>query len=290
MKIATRCVCCDGTRLTRTPAVLAPFVAARVFGWEPVEITAQWGLRDVLPGNAYTLCNSLECAVCGALFLDMRFDDDEMAALYRGYRDAAYTASRDRFEPGYAARNAHYLAGSPYVATVERFLEKHMPANPRILDHGGDTGANTPFRGRMSLHHVHDISGMPTVEGAVSVDLPRARDTSYDLIVTSQVLEHVPHPADMLREIAALMRDHTMVYVEVPHETLFRDSTPGAPNGPRKRLWHEHVNFFTTNALDAMLARAGLTAIDRQSTPVMAGGRQAHIFCVLARRAKGAPK
>ena len=288
MKIATRCVCCDGTRLTRTPAVLAPFVAARVFGWEPAEIKPEWGLRDVRPGNAYGVCNSLECAECGALFLDMRFDDDEMSALYTGYRDEAYTAARERFEPGYAARNAHYLAGSPYVATIERFLEKHMPPHPRILDHGGDTGANTPFRGRIALHHVYDISGMPTVEGAVAVDLPRARDTTYDLIVTSQVLEHAPRPAAMLTEIASLMRDQTMVYIEVPHEPIIRDARPGVPNGPRKRLWHEHVNFFTTDAIDAMLARAGLAPIDRQSTPVIAGGREAHVFCVLARRATSA--
>ena len=50
MKIATRCVCCDGQALSATPAVLMPFLAYRIFGWEPVAVTPEWGLRDLAPG------------------------------------------------------------------------------------------------------------------------------------------------------------------------------------------------------------------------------------------------
>ena len=100
-RIATHCVCCQGTNLNRSPAILMPFVASRVFGWEPVEITAEWGLRDIRQGFAYPLCNSVQCADCGVLFLDIRFDDAEMSALYADYRGDAYTALRERFEPGY---------------------------------------------------------------------------------------------------------------------------------------------------------------------------------------------
>ena len=283
MKIARRCVCCDGARLARSPAVLAPFIAHRVFGWEPVEITAGWGLRDIRQGSAYSVCNTLECADCGLLFLDMRFDDDEMSALYAGYRGPDYTAMRDRYEPGYAERNKHYEAGSPYIPSVEAFLAPHLPARPRVLDHGGDTGLNTPFRGRAERHHVYEISGHRTVEGARSVSLEEARAERFDLVVSMQVLEHVPQPIEPLREMAACMSANTLLYVEVPREDIVRTSVAGVANAPRKRHWHEHINFFTEAALDALLGREGLRVVARDSSPVVAGGREVFVQRVLAR-------
>ena len=51
--ISRHCICCAGEQLQRSPAVLMPFVALRVFGHEPVEITADWGLRDLRQGMAH---------------------------------------------------------------------------------------------------------------------------------------------------------------------------------------------------------------------------------------------
>ena len=119
MRLAKRCVACDGDRLGHVPAVLMPFLADRIFGWRPTEITSEWGLRDVPPGMACSICKTMMCEDCGMLFLDMRFDDEEMAALYADYRGEAYTTDRDRFEPGYAARNAIMLEGSAYIGQIE---------------------------------------------------------------------------------------------------------------------------------------------------------------------------
>ena len=88
-----------------------PFVAKRIFNWEPVTIDRSWGLETIPEGKLYPLCNSLICRVCGFVYLDMRFSDSEMEALYRGYRDESYVSERERFEPGYAARNLRIMAG-----------------------------------------------------------------------------------------------------------------------------------------------------------------------------------
>jgi len=56
-------------------------------------------------------------------------------------------------------------------------------AKPRVLDWGGDTGVNTPFRSRAMQHDVYDISNRPMVEGARSVDLDTVKASVYDLIV-----------------------------------------------------------------------------------------------------------
>ena len=284
MRLAKRCVACDGDRLGHVPAVLMPFVADRIFGWRPAEISPEWGLRDIPAGMACSICKTMMCEDCGMLFLDMRFDDEEMAALYADYRGEAYTRERDRFEPGYAARNAIMLEGSAYIDQIEAILEPYLGARPRVLDWGGDTGVNTPFRSRAMQHDVYDISNRPMVESARSVDLDTVKASVYDLIVFSHVLEHVPYPRESLREIANAMRQETILYVEVPHEDVVRLSENPAQRLDRKRHWHEHINFFTPSALNAVFEDVGLSIVERQSFPIAAAGKNSHVFSILARR------
>ena len=284
MRLAKRCVACDGDRLGHVPAVLMPFVADRIFGWRPAEISPEWGLRDIPAGMACSICKTMMCEDCGMLFLDMRFDDEEMAALYADYRGEAYTRERDRFEPGYAARNAIMLEGSAYIGQIEAILEPYLRARPRVLDWGGDTGVNTPFRSRAMQHDVYDISNRPMVESARSVDLDTVKASVYDLIVFSHVLEHVPYPRESLREIANAMRQETILYVEVPHEEVVRLSENPAQRLDRKRHWHEHINFFTPSALNAVFEDVGLSIVERQSFPIAAAGKNSHVFSILARR------
>lgn len=283
-RIATHCICCRGERLNRSPAILMPFVAARAFGWKPVEITAEWGLRDIKAGHAYPLCNSVQCADCGAMFLDIRFDDAEMSALYAEYRGDAYTELRECFEPGYKARNQIYVDGSFYIPQIELFLDRHVGGTPRVLDWGGDTGLNTPLRGRCALHHVYDISGKPVVDGAVRVSKATIGATDYDLIVFSNVLEHVPHPVDTLAEIAAEMGSDTLLYVEVPHEDLMRAHRGSLDIYRQRKHWHEHINFFSEASIEPLLNASGLEAVEIAEMQIAAGGKQAFVFSIVCKR------
>ena len=284
MKISKECVACGGKDIRRSPAILMPFMAARIFGWEPLDVTAEWGMRDLKPGTAYPVCASLMCRDCGMLFLDMRFDGEEMGALYDDYRGDAYTRQRDRFEPGYAARNAILLDGSHHLDTVEAFLAAHVPSRPRVLDWGGDTGVNTPFRERAAVHHIYDISGRPVIDGAVTVGLADVRGDDYDLIVFANVLEHVSNPREAMAEIVAKMTPATTLYVEVPHEDGVRLIDMPAERLARKKHWHEHINFFTPQALDALFANAGLRTVERISHLISAGGKEGHVFSIVARK------
>jgi hypothetical protein len=270
VRIARACVCCGGKSLSRSPAVLMPFVAHRVFGWEPAEITPDWGLRSIPNGLAYPLCTSLQCGDCGLIFLDVRFDDDEIAALYDGYRGLAYADLRDRYEPGYLARNADMLTAPADTSPVERFLAPLIPARPTVLDWGGDTGANTPFRQAGGDVWVYDLSSQPVVEGVRQITKAGLHSQTYDLIVLSHVLEHAPWPMALLDEIKAVMSLTTTLYIEVPFEILMSEAPASRGKAAQKKHWHEHINFFTEQALRRLLARSGLVTVgfevrDRQS-------------------------
>lgn len=241
-----------------------PFVAYRVFGHEPLEILPEWGFRDLRPGIAYTLCNSLQCQSCGLLFLDYRFNQAQMAALYSGYRDARYTRERDRFEPGYAANRAGYFAQrAPYIADVERCLTPHLPEHPRILDWGGGSGINTPFLGRSNTLHIHDISDAPCVAGAEPIPAGALGIQQYDLLVCSQVLEHVPYPQQVLAEMLPALGPQTLLYLEVPYEPLIQAAPGSLDLAPRKHHWHEHINFFSPESLIRLLQGFELRCIEQ---------------------------
>jgi hypothetical protein len=279
VKIATACVCCGGEALSRSPAVLMPFVAHRVFGWEPVEIASDWDLRTVPTGMAYSICSSLQCDDCGLVFLDVRFDEDEMAALYNGYRGQAYAEQRERFEPGYLAHNADILASPANPGATEAFLAPLLPARPTVLDWGGDTGLHTPFRTGGGDVWVHDISDRPLIDSVQGVGRDDLRAQSYDLVVLSHVLEHMPRPGAMLDDIRTVMSPETILYVEVPLEALIAQNPAARTLAMHKKHWHEHVNFFTEAAMRRLLARSGMRVVEFQ---VRERGSHANFSQVLA--------
>ena len=159
-----------------------PFIAHRVFNWRPVEIDASWGLNTIKPGHAYSICNSLQCRQCGHLFLDIRFNDDEMGNLYKDYRGETYTELRELYEPGYRMRNKQLNDGIDYRPQVEAWLRPHIGTPATVLDWGGDTGNNTPFVGEAGLVHIFDISNKATLPGTLRVSREDVALHSYDLM------------------------------------------------------------------------------------------------------------
>lgn len=259
--IATQCVCCGSQQLKRSPAILMPFVAHRALGWQPVEIDDSWGLNTIKNGFAYTICNSLYCDDCSFLFLDIRFSDDEMSRLYDDYRGEQYVELRAHYEPGYKLRNEALNSGESYLPKVEAFLNPYLNMPITLLDWGGDTGKNSPFKGNLKHFHIYDISHKPLVDGAQRVDKATALQTEYDLIVCSQVLEHVPYPADVIMDMKKAMGATTILYIEVPHESLVRTAGDTRDLHLKKKHWHEHINFFNTQSLLSLLKQCDLSVL-----------------------------
>lgn len=270
--IAKQCVCCASHQLKQSPAILMPFVAHRALGWQPVEIDDSWGLHTIQNGFAYTICHSLYCENCGLLFLDIRFSDDEMRSLYHGYREKEYVDLREHYEPGYRQRNDALNNGESYLPMVEAFLNPYLTMPVRLLDWGGDTGKNSPFKGNRKYFHIYDISQKPLIDDAERVDKETASQTAYDLIVCSQVLEHVPYPADVIVDIKKTMSPSTVLYIEVPYETLMRTADAGDLQRQKKH-WHEHINFFSKQSLLRLLEHCGLKVLAIQQIAEDSHGR-----------------
>lgn len=282
IQIADACICCGSDHLASSPAVLMPFVAHRAFGQAPVGITQDWGLRDLSLGFAYTLCQTLQCQICGVLFLNYRFTSEQMTALYDDYRGDTYNQQRLTYEPNYASTANDYIHRHSYINDIEAWLTANTSDPFIIFDWGDGNGQNTPFLGKRPAY-VYDISGVPVLDGIQRLSTPPASFPNNSLIVCSQVLEHTPSPRDLLNQIRTAMSPDSLLYLEVPSETLIHEN-PGDLNlSSRKRHWHEHINFFTPKSLHCLLADIGLKIIASHAMAINNGARQAHILGILSK-------
>ena len=102
-------------------------------------------------------------------------------------------------------------------------------------------------------------------------------------MVCSQVLEHVPYPLDVLVELRKTMRGGTVLYIEVPYEELMRASPGAGEAGRKKRHWHEHINFFSREALNRLMDRAGLDILANRELHLVFEGRPAAVFQLACR-------
>ncbi len=282
--IATECICCGGAELMRSPAVLMPFIAHRIYNWEPVEIDSSWGLKTISLGTAYAICNSLLCIKCRLLFLDIRFSEKEMKRLYNNYRDDNYTELREYYEPGYRARSNGLNRGTNYLKEVEAFLLPYLPKIIKLLDWGGDSGENTPFKDNSkNTIHIYDISNIKTNGLLINVSKEVACQQEYDLIVCSNVLEHVPYPHQILNEIKSIMTTSTLLYIEVPLENLILEVYTDIQLLKKKRHWHEHINFFTESSLRALLLASGLSMLSFKVQNIICENKPCSQFMLLCK-------
>lgn len=258
------CLCCESPDIESSQAIWMPFVSHRAMGLPPLKIDSSTGLTNIPDGTAYSLCKSLMCRECGLLFADYRFSDAEVERLYRDYRGEEYTNLRNFYEPGYMERNKILTNGNSYLSEVEGFLRDLLPgAGMKVLDWGGDTGINSPFTGERSLLHIFDPSAKTArLADAVSFSEVPLEAVNYDLIVLSNVLEHVPFPAETLNAIIPLMTSTTVLYIEVPLELLQLGAHyPPYSGASKKKHWHEHINFFTTRSMEILINNCGLQVV-----------------------------
>ena len=184
---ASSCVICEGEILPLKEALVAPFLAARIWQRPPFCV------------------NLVQCKACGFMFYNPRLDAAEEGRLYAGYRSEEYLRMRHASEPWYTARfNADLASPDSYELrrrTLAAILRQHTAKREirRVLDYGGDHG--DLVRGLVSeaAAFVYDISGVPAVEGVTSTTDPAA--CKADLVINSNVLEHVGFPRRLVGEI-----------------------------------------------------------------------------------------
>ena len=265
---ATACLCCNSQDLKRSPAILSPFLAKKIYNWDVVEIDSSWQLRDIKEGYAYPLCSSLQCRLCDFLFLDIRFTDAEMSRYYEDYQSEDFFKERELLEPSFKERRKNMVPGSGDIADVfsqlnevEKFISNCVEKRESVLDWGGKDGLNTPFKDSCRVHHILDFNKRQLSKAKV-VSFTKAKKSTYDLVVFRHVLEHCSYPAEILEQVKDCLSLKSAIYIELPFEEIMHQNVGSKDLYKRKKLWHEHINFFSEKSIVSLLKRCGYQILD----------------------------
>lgn len=159
---------------------------------------------------------------------------------------------RRSYEKNYISRSDDLKKGYAYLQDIERYIKKFIKKKIiSVLDWGGDTGKNTPFKNNLKKHHIYDISDVKTISKAKKISKSVVKNNNYDLVVCAHVLEHIPDLNLFLKEIKLCLKKNTIIYFEVPFEREMQNKKRF--EFPNKRHWHEHINFFSCLAIKNLL-------------------------------------
>ena len=263
--IMTKCLVCESVNIAARRAVVAPFLASRIWGKFAVDARLE------------------SCKECSFRFFSPRLTDSEQAKLYAGYRDERYQQDREATEPWYTrAFNASFDSEEAltyrrsFISTV---FEKELAGKDvtTVLDFGGHRGELIVGLLHDAREFVYDVSGVTPIDGVSIVATPQdCKAHNFDLIVCSNVMEHVAEPRDTVGEIEEASGPDSLVFIEVPEELplgfwsklkrlvqfvlLVLRRPPVAKALLRRGMlyqMHEHVNCFSPRSLTQLLVTSG---------------------------------
>jgi hypothetical protein len=249
--------------------MVAPFLARRVWS------------RPAFP------IDLVRCEKCDFMFFNPRLDPGEENRLYSQYRSEEYQQMRHKHEPWYTKRFNSNLSKPELMQArrqmVSQVLVRHLADRQitSVLDFGGDRGALVCGLIPDAKSYVYDISAVAPEPGVGPVrNLAECRALGCDLILNSNVLEHVGSPRILLEQIRSVTSDNSLVFVEVPFESPFdrellmrrivqlgvllaaRPSIGWTLASPRGLcVMHEHINYFSTKSLEALMTSCGWSVI-----------------------------
>jgi hypothetical protein len=219
------------------------------------------------------------------MFYNPRLDDADLRRLYENYRSEEYQQMRYAFEPWYTSKFNQGLASSSSYssrrAMLSAILQHHIGERKirRVLDYGGDRGDLVAGLFDEAEPFVYDISGVPAAPGVTATVNPA--ECKADLIINSNVLEHVGFPRLLVSEILKAAPVDGLVFLEVPCEfpfgltRIFRRIAQIGVTALTRRPWlsrflvtraslymmHEHINYFSERALTTLMRSCGGTVI-----------------------------
>lgn len=208
----------------------------------------------------------LTCDGCGLVYVTPRLVGQALIDVY----DASYWNSQNPKQRGYAdyaRESALYLKTfKKRMALVQRLL----PARGRILDVGCAAG----YFLRIAQSHGHDVHGVE-LSAAIAVEATQALGAdrvhvgtladamtkkdyargSFDLVTLWDVIEHIPEPQDVLRQIRTLIKPGGKLLLETQNVASRWARLLG-------RRWHhykhdEHLYHFDPKTITRLLDECG---------------------------------
>lgn len=205
--------------------------------------------------------NIVQCKRCGFIFDDMEAD--------------ANTFSRYYSESNKYSAQSTVCGGSLTSSDLRRFqntvhlLEPHLKCrNQTIADFGAGNGGLLKCFYDAGFKNITAYEASPgCVEyikkncnfNAVETDINNIHvEALYDLILCSQVFEHLYDPKEVLDRLTDLIPEHGLIYLEMPDAERYCERFVS----PYHYFDTEHINHFSVDFIKYLLQQRNFTIID----------------------------
>lgn len=288
-----KCLICNSENVENLESGVSDFLKQRMFEGRDVQT------------------NAVHCKNCNFTYYNLRPNNEEIKRLYNNYRDSSYQKERQHFESWYTPE-INEIIGKGIIEiesrkkNIEEIFSKYINISniSTVLDYGGDKGQHIPPILKEKERYVYEISGVKPVPGVHNLTNLSDKQNYFDIVLCSNVLEHVVSPADILADIKNLMKKKGYLYIELPYDNplfgsitdsfhfLFnkyfswKDIAKQAFKMLRTKGFkpmHEHINFFSPESLEILLSNNNFEILYNKVTELNFGWTKAKIICTLAR-------
>jgi hypothetical protein len=283
-----QCLACGSNVTKIANAVVAPWIT-EISGQKDPQFT--------------TLLN---CENCEFSFFEKRFSDNEMSAMYSGYRSDNYFAVRNSWEPWYRRTvNDAYSDESDHVDERVAFMTNILVSAgltkaETVVDFGGDEGQFFPEID-IQKRLVIDVSNKPLRKNVSRIPSLKHVVGKIDLIVAAHIAEHVNVPIEFFDDLISFLNSGSYLYVEVPtdlpsiksyHATeAYAKILSGVMSGNKQKFiahdfasglarqfgfsiprlgvvkQSEHLNYYNLKSLTMILEKLGMTILLSEACP-----------------------
>jgi len=160
-----------------------------------------------------------------------------------------------------------------HYAKIVRFIEPNLKnKDASILDLGCSTGGLLSIFKERGFYNLLGIDPSPVcaqsvqrlfgIDARVSNFSDLTPEKKYDLVILSEVLEHIVDLKAILAKIRSLLSDEGFLFIEVPDSGRWETQI----SAPFQQFSVEHVNYFSRDSLDHLLLKNGFqTATSREA-------------------------
>jgi len=221
-------------------------------GWPPVQNGSYAATTDKF--GAYGTI--LQCLDCGLLYTSPRLRPDNLLQEYQEARDDDYFLQCEA-----RSINAYFS-----LAAIRRHAQ-----SGRLLEVGCSTGfflnaarLNFEVEGvePSSWAREYAEKQLKLKISAATLEAARFPDAHFDVAVLNDVIEHVPDPAGLLREVARVTKPGGLLYIVTPDcESLSARILGGRWWGLRPA----HIYYFSRRTLAELAAKNGYKVLEAVS-------------------------
>lgn len=212
--------------------------------------------HEALPAmRGYEKDHLVRCERCGFVFANQRPTQEELDVVYGRYTR--------RYE-----RTAATLA--KMQATADELAAR--TGARRVLDIAcGDGTFVSMFRGCETYGTEYDTEveelarskGVHTLPGGLLPEVPPELLGTFDLVIFTEVIEHINHPQEVLAHISRLLKVGGCLYITTPNFASLERRILGPAWGMIS--YPEHIAFWSPRTLDRLLRQGGYTRVFNRS-------------------------